>query len=134
MTTQEGGCLCGGVRYRVTGPLSDVTACHCQQCRRSTGHVFANTDVAREDLKLVRDETLRHYESSPGIHRSFCGICGSTLFWERLGSAQLSIAAGTLDGPTGLKLVGHIFTAFKGDYYELEPGPPQYAEWPPKAD
>jgi len=132
MTIREGGCLCGGVRYRVTGELRDVIACHCQQCRRTTGHFFANTDARRSDFRLLRDDSLRHYESSPGIHRSFCGTCGATLFWERLGGEQISVAAGTFDGPTGLKLACHIFTAFKGDYYELEPDLPQHAEWPPK--
>ena len=134
MTTREGGCLCGGVRYRITGELSDIIACHCQQCRRTTGHFFAHTDVRRADLELLNDASLHRYESSPGINRSFCGTCGATLFWERIDADQLSIAAGTLDGPTGLKLASHIFTAFMGDYYELEAGLPQHPEWPPEGD
>ena len=50
--------------------------------------------------------------------RGFCGTCGSNLFWDGAG-VNLSIHAGTLDGDTGLSLIGHIFCADKGDYYEL---------------
>ena len=47
MTTPEptatGGCLCGGVRYKVARPLRDVVLCHCSMCRRTHGHVGAYT-------------------------------------------------------------------------------------------
>ena len=45
-----GGCLCGGVRYAVTGPLRDIIACHCEQCRRSSGHFVAATACRREQI------------------------------------------------------------------------------------
>ena len=35
--TASGGCLCGGVRYRVQGPLRPILQCHCEMCRRATG-------------------------------------------------------------------------------------------------
>ena len=41
-----GGCLCGGVRYRVAGRLLPVVACHCGQCRRTLGHFGAYTGAA----------------------------------------------------------------------------------------
>jgi len=43
--TYTGGCLCGGVRYRATGPLRHVIACHCGQCRKTSGHFAAMTSV-----------------------------------------------------------------------------------------
>jgi hypothetical protein len=72
-----GGCLCGAVRYRLTGPLSDVVVCHCTQCRRQTGHVSADTSVALERLQLERDTTLSWYRSSDRVERGFCRVCGS---------------------------------------------------------
>lgn len=56
-----GGCLCGGVRYRVRGALRHVTACHCNQCRRTSGHHAAMTSASTEDLSLIRSETLAWY-------------------------------------------------------------------------
>lgn len=121
----SGGCLCGGVRYRVDGRLSDVGACHCSQCRRTTGHYFAATTCKRDSLSFDSDETLAWYESSAGINRGFCARCGSSLFWKDSRRDEIDILAGTLDMPTGLKLVDHIFVADKGDYYEITDGLPQ---------
>ncbi len=115
----SGGCLCGGVRYRVDGPLHDVVACHCSQCRRTTGHFFASTGCSRSALTLEKAATLAWYDSSPGVRRGFCARCGSSLFWERSSSHGIAILAGTLDAPTGLRLVRHIYTADKGDYYAI---------------
>ncbi len=116
-----GGCLCGAVRYRATGPLRDVVFCHCTRCRRTHGHFAAYTSCPRERLELVEQRGLRWYEAD-GRRRGFCSVCGASVFWERPGEATISIAAGTLDGPTGLRPGRHIFTADAGDYYEIADG------------
>ncbi len=124
----SGGCLCGGVRYLVKGALSDVSACHCSQCRRTTGHFFAATTCALDALKFEVEETLSWYESSHGAHRGFCTRCGSSLFWRRATEDKVDILAGTLDSPTGLAMIDHLFAADKGDYYEIADGLPQYPQ------
>jgi hypothetical protein len=121
-----GGCLCGAVRYRTRGPLRPVTVCHCGQCRRTHGHAAAYTAVAKAGLELVEAAGLRWYESSPGVRRGFCSGCGASLFWERVDGPSISIAAGTLDAPTGLVTIGHIYVADAGDYYRIEDGLPQF--------
>lgn len=112
-----GGCLCNAVSFRVRGPLRPVVACHCQQCRRSSGHYIAATSAPRENVEIEGE--VRWYRSSETATRGFCPSCGSPLFWDG-GGANLSIFAGCLDKPTGLVLAGHIFCADKGDYYEIE--------------
>jgi hypothetical protein len=132
-----GGCLCGAVRYEVRGPLRPVVACHCTQCRRMTGHFLAATAAREGDLVFTRGTTLKWYCASAGARRGFCADCGSTLFWHGTGRDHIAIAAGSIDGATGLKLVQHIHTADKGDYYELDDGaagsadglPPIHLEW-----
>lgn len=114
-----GGCLCGGVRYKATGPLRSVIACHCTQCRKTSGHHTAMTSVPRANLILESDETLVWFKSSDVARRGFCGRCGGNLFWEPVGEDRVSIAAGTLDGPTGLTIESHIYTEDAGDYYDL---------------
>ena len=116
-----GRCLCGGVRYRVAGPLRDVVFCHCSRCRRTHGHFAAYTACARADLELLEEVGLRWYESD-GRRRGFCASCGASVLWERAGGESVSIAAGTLDEPTGLRPSHHIFTADAGDYYEIADG------------
>jgi hypothetical protein len=114
--------LCGAVRYEVRGPLRDVLICHCDECRRWHGHVSASTAARKEDLVLL-DQRGLHWIDSPASHagarRGFCAECGSSLFWDAPRRETISIAAGTLDGPTGLRTVGHWFTSQAGDYYEI---------------
>lgn len=121
----RGRCLCGGVRFEVHGPLRPVIYCHCTMCRRASGHFDAATACAPEHLRLLSAQPLRWYQSSAIARRGFCGTCGSQLFWEPAHGGHVSIWAGTLDLPTGLKAAEHIFVGDKGDYYEIADGLPQ---------
>lgn len=123
-----GGCLCGAVRYQIAGHLRAVVLCHCTQCRRSTGHFMAATAARHRDFRLIEATELRWYVSSDCARRGFCARCGSTLFWQGEGRDYVSIAAGTLDGATGLTSAYHIFVADKGDYYAIDDGLPQSAD------
>lgn len=125
---RTGRCLCGAVRYAVAGPLRPVVLCHCSQCRRSTGHFMAATAARHRDFRVSDAPELRWYESSDAARRGFCSRCGSTLFWQGVGRDYISIAAGTLDGATGLSSACHIHVADKGDYYSIEDGVPQRAD------
>jgi len=121
-----GGCLCGAVRYRIHGPLRGVVNCHCRQCRRTHGHVAAYTAVDPRHLVLTAAAELRWFVSSTRAQRGFCRVCGASLFWKPAHGRHLSIAAGTLDEPTGLVTIAHIYTEDAGDYYELGDGLPAY--------
>ena len=125
----RGSCLCGECVYEVHGPLRDVIACHCTQCRKQTGHFMAATNAQRGDFRLIRDAPLRWYRASAQAERGFCAKCGSTLFWRADGGEEISITAGTLDGPTGLKIEGHIFCADQGDYYHIPDEGYRKAQW-----
>jgi hypothetical protein len=123
-----GRCLCGAVRYEVSGPLRDVVLCHCDECRRWTGHVGAATAVRREQLTLLEARGLRWITSPAsdrGARRGFCGECGSSLFWEPASGDRIAILAGTLDPPTGLRVAGHWYTRQAGDYYALDDSLPR---------
>jgi hypothetical protein len=122
----SGGCLCGGVRYRVSGKLHGITACHCSQCARTTGHYCASANCATADFTLDEEETLRWYRSSDKAERGFCSRCGSNLFWRMIGGDAISMTAGTLDRPTGMRIKYHIFCASRSDYYDITDGLTQY--------
>ena len=97
----KGGCLCGGVRYEVRSELRPVVACHCSQCRRTSGNFVTATNCGLGDILFACDDTLRWYRSSDTAERGFCCVCGSNLFWRPINGDHLSIMAGTLDTPTG---------------------------------
>jgi hypothetical protein len=122
-----GGCLCA-VRYEVRGPLRPVVDCHCTQCRRTSGHFAAFTATRQEELVLTESEGLRWYRSSETARRGFCEVCGSSVFWEPASGERVSIAAGTLDTPTGLQTEVHVFVEDSGDYYMINDGLPQRAD------
>ena len=117
-----GRCLCGAVQFEVRGPLRDVLLCHCVECRRWSGHVFAATSAQKDDLVLLAGDALRWIaspESESDARRGFCAECGSSLFWEAPSRETISIAAGSLDEPTGLEAMGHVYVSQAADYYEL---------------
>ena len=116
-----GGCLCGAVRYEIEGPLPPASACHCGQCRRWQGALGIYSLAPSDRSKIKGQRHLAWYESSPGIRRGFCRVCGSKLFWERMGSGQLDVTLGSMDPPTGLKIAKHIRTVDAGDYYDPPP-------------
>ena len=124
--TYNGSCLCGAVRYTAGGPVRNVTACHCTQCRKQTGHHYATTNIADENLKVTGLQYITWYHASDDAKRGFCRVCGSALFWKRHSDPHTAVLAGSLDGETGLKLEKHIYCADKGDYYEISDGLPQH--------
>jgi hypothetical protein len=125
----SGACLCGGVRYTIRGALRDVIACHCTQCRKTSGHYAAMTSAPIANVAFDRAASLTWYKSSDTAERGFCRVCGSNLFWKLFADDQISICAGTLDLPTGITISEHIFVGHKSDYYALTDGLPQKAQW-----
>ena len=126
--SQHGQCLCEEIQYTVDGPLRDIINCHCTRCRRSTGHFMAATQARREDVS-IEGATLRWYEPVAGTEYGFCGECGSTLFWRTTRTPEvMSIAAGTLTPPTGLKTTKAIFLDFGSDYHRYDETIESYPE------
>ena len=121
-----GGCLCGAVRYEVAGPLRDVVNCHCAMCRRLHGGFGPHSKARKRDLRITNAQGLAWYRSSDIARRGFCRLCGSGLFWEPFAQDATGILAGTLDPPTGLRTLGHIFVGAKADFYEIGDGLPRF--------
>ncbi|WP_303384903.1 GFA family protein [Paracoccus sp. (in: a-proteobacteria)] len=94
--------------------------CHCSQCRRWAGHVWAASAVPPDRLRLIRGETLRWFAASPDADRGFCASCGSSLFWRPAHGRHISFAAGALDGLTGLRIGAQWCLTDAGDYYQTE--------------
>ncbi len=117
--TKSGSCICGAVTFTVDGGLRPVIACHCQTCRKASGHFVAFTAAWTESFEITQARGLKWYRSGETTERGFCGECGATLFFRRDGAEHISIAAGAFDGATGLALSAHIFAVEKGDYYTI---------------
>jgi hypothetical protein len=115
---KTGSCLCGSVTYELRGSLRPIVACHCVQCRKTSGHYVAATQ-AEANAMSIKGNSLKWFRSSEGAERAFCSNCGSNLFWRRHGSPHISIFAGTIDGATELKMESQLYAETAGDYYDL---------------
>ncbi len=122
-----GGCLCGAVRYEVSGPLRGVINCHCRLCQRLHGIFGAHSKAKKQNITVTKDDGLAWYTTSEVARRGFCCRCGSNLFWEPFGQDATGIVAGTLDAPTGLDTIGHIFVADKADFHEIHDDLPRFS-------
>jgi hypothetical protein len=67
----------------------------------------------------ITGQELAWFEPAGKPRRGFCRRCGASLFWDATERPSLTIAAGTLDEPTGITVKAHIFTAHCPDYETL---------------
>ena len=125
----KGRCNCGGVSFEIDAVRETVTVCHCSQCRRLSGHLWAATRAPYDKINFISDQSLEWYESSDFAKRGFCKTCGSSLFYRMNGEDGVGIAAGSIDLPTNLKVGQHIFVKDKGDYYDIADGAPQIEKY-----
>ena len=131
----SGGCLCGAVQYKIFGDLRGIINCHCSKCRRFHGNFGAYTSVNEDHLGFVEKRGLKWFKSitdeTPNVHRGFCDECGSSLFWHPRDREEVFIAAGSLDDPTNLQTIGHVWISQISDYYEINDNLPKYEKgWP----
>lgn len=119
----KGSCLCGNVMIVVSEAFSGMGYCHCTQCRKQSGHYWASATVPLSGISITGDVTW--FAASPFAKRGFCPTCGSFLFWKADADDEIGFSLGLIDGPTGLSMEKHIFTADKGDYYQIDDGLPQ---------
>ena len=128
----KGSCLCGQVKFEIRGEIRDVVNCHCSKCRKFHGNYGAYTSVKFADLEISEQISLQWYRSSTdeteNVQRGFCSECGSSLFWRPIDQQNISIAAGSLDVPTNLKTIAHIWCRQIADFYKIEDDLPQFDE------
>jgi len=107
MANITGGCLCGRVRYTVTGEPAFSGLCHCRNCQRYTGSAFEALIAFPAASVSVQGE-LKTYDdtgdSGQPVHRHFCPNCGSGVVNEvDVLPGVMIVLAGTLDDPAAFK-------------------------------
>jgi hypothetical protein len=126
-----GGCLCGAVRFTATGFPSWIGICHCDSCRRATGGtLIAAAGFARSAVEIA-GESLRYIASSPGVRRSFCFRCGTSLSYENeRWPADIHLMVGAFDDPKPLAPAFHIFAREQLPWLHLTDALPRYPTTP----
>ncbi len=117
MTTNQvhlGGCLCGDVRYEVSGPSIWKSICYCESCTRSCGGIAVAWAGFKKSCFHVLKGSIQYFESTPGINRGFCKRCGTTLTYQKdpevIKGAQddVYITVRTLDDPNAYPPDEHV--------------------------
>ena len=125
-----GGCLCGKVRYEITGSPRGIVNCHCSKCLKFHGNFGAYTSIPYANLTMLEQDSLNWYQSitdeTPNVYRGFCAECGSSLFWHPRDQERIAVAAGSLDNPIKLKTIGHVWISQKSDYYPIDDDLPKF--------
>jgi hypothetical protein len=136
----DGGCTCGGVRYRMTSKPMFVHCCHCRWCQRETGASFAlNALIEADRVSLLKGEVeVVDTPSNSGKGQKIvrCPKCHIAL-WSNYGGAGdvvRFVRVGTLDEPDRLLPDIHIFTSSKQPWVVLPPEMPAVGEYYERAD
>ena len=143
MSIIRGSCLCGGVKFEITGPVFGAMNCHCSQCRKQHGAAFrSRVRAAASDVRFITGEALiKFWESPRGYMRGFCRECGSPIInragpnWKvpadfPVTAPQYGVALALLDDPQVAPEL-HCFTGSKAPWFEITDDLPQYEAYPP---
>ena len=128
----QGSCLCGAVRFEVTGPLTAMLNCHCSRCRKQHGAPFATYGTtAIGDLHwLAGEENVVTYTAEGAGPRSYCKHCGSPVPITAPPMGVAYIPVGLTEGELGMKPQGHMFVGSKASWHEITDSLPQHEKYP----
>jgi len=128
----SGQCQCGAIRYQLSGEPGSVALCHCIDCRRSSGApVMAWAEFPEASLTVLHGEP-KTINSSGTAMRSFCGNCGTGLFYRNAGilPGLVEVQLATLDSAATLAPTLHIQTAERLPWMERVHELPAFERFP----
>jgi len=117
----RGSCLCGDVRFEITGDPTQIGMCHCSKCRKVSG-VASNAQcmVGQDGLRFVAGEdAIARFAFPDGWGVSRCARCGSPVPMLHPGGRAWWVPAGLLDDDPGLPVGIHIFVDSKASWDEI---------------
>jgi hypothetical protein len=124
----EGGCLCGGVRYRLRREPVNVCDCHCLDCRHASGAAFVTWGSVPKDKFEIAAGELRKVAYA-GRLRSFAACCGTPLFFQTdETSDEIDVTIASLDHPESYPPEVAIWSEDRLPWSLLDPARPIYRQ------
>ena len=124
----SGSCFCGRVRFEASMPSLFCAHCHCSMCRRIHGAGFVTWfSIPKTQLRIAAGESdLTRFQSSDHGTRSFCGCCGSSLFFEStLDPERVDISLANMDGPIDREPQVHVYFDRRAEWVTVEDSLPR---------
>ncbi|WP_417247941.1 GFA family protein [Celeribacter sp.] len=114
-----GQCLCGTVKFRISGKFESFFLCHCSRCRKDSGSAHsANLFSSSAKITWVSGkENVKTYKLPDSRHmKSFCATCGSALPIFQPEISLLVVPAGSLDSPIDIRPNAHICCSSRANW------------------
>ena len=128
-SAKTGGCLCGAVRYEISGDTVADAMCHCRDCQYVSGGEPASlVIVPKTGFKFTKGE-LKGYtkqgDSGKNVTRRFCANCGTQVISEvEMNPDIVVVKTGTLDDPSAFKPGVVLYTSSAQPWAHLPDGIP----------
>ena len=107
-----GHCLCGAVRYSCDAAPLWQGHCHCESCRRATSSGFTSFLGVADGHWQWTSEAPATYNSSAGVWRDFCPVCGSQMAYRASRfPGEVHFYAASLDDPAAYAPTQHFLSA-----------------------
>jgi hypothetical protein len=135
MTSVEGGCHCGAVRYECSADPIVGAHCHCTDCQKlsGSGHTF-HLAFPKDAVKVSGEvKTYDHTaDSGATVTTSFCANCGSPLLGRSSGMPDMvTVRATSLDDPNAFQPQMVVYTRSARTWDQVPPGLPAFEAMPP---
>lgn len=130
----EGGCLCGGTRYRASGTPYKLVYCYCKWCRGATGAPVVAWNMYDQGQVEFIEGSPKKYPSSPGVLRGFCPTCGTPLWWEGMWDDKPieMVTTASLDDPEPYQPDRHASCHNQISWFDVADDLPRYQQSSPK--
>jgi len=133
-STLKGSCLCGAVKFTVTGDPKRFYHCHCSRCRKATGTGHASNLFLQPGTLtwLSGQDQIRAFKvpEAARFTNQFCTTCGSRLPRQAQGTDIVLIPCGSLDDEVSIKPQARIFSGSSASWSCAGDGLPVFAEYP----
>lgn len=130
MTTYDGACLCGEVRFEYQPPSLWCAHCHCSLCQRAHGApVVTWVGVPQDKFTLITGDSLRWYRSSADSERGFCANCGSTLlFRSERWPGEVHIVRTNINGDIDTEPCAHVHCESQARWFSFSDSLPRESD------
>lgn len=102
--TRTASCACGQLRAHCEGQPIFVAICHCRLCQARTGSAFGvNAGFLTTQVRVEGVQTSYHRSADSGrtVAFHFCGVCGTSVYWEgELRPDMTLVAVGAFGDPS----------------------------------
>lgn len=122
----EGGCLCGHVRFRITGKPNNVSNCHCRLCQKAAGAPYITWVEFPQVAVAWLSAAPQWRASSEKAERGFCPECGGAVSFRYAGGDNVDLAVALFDHPESFPPTHDIFTESAQPWTPLDPTIPHY--------